>query len=99
MLPPNPYLQMSVSPGCVSFFCAVCLLEQTRGKSVSSPAILTLRATGLLARWLRCRRNGYGRRLRLLLFGLLFTKTLLLASLTLELLLVLAQAVLLLPGL
>jgi hypothetical protein len=37
--------------------------------------------------------------MRLLPFGLLFTKTLLLASLTLKLTLVLAQAVLLLPGL
>src|SRR5207244_4393772 len=28
--------------GCVSFFCAVCLLEQARGKGVSPPAILSL---------------------------------------------------------
>ncbi len=37
--------------------------------------------------------------MRLLPFGLVFKKTLLLTDLTLELLLVLAQAVLLLPGL
>ena len=60
---------------------------------MSSPAILTLRATGLLARWLRCRRNGQGRWVRLLPLGLLFTKTLLLASLTLQVLLALSQAV------
>ncbi len=66
---------------------------------MSSPAILTLRATGLLARWLWRRRNGYGRRLRLLLFGLLFTKTLLLLGATFQVVLALTQAVLLLPGL
>jgi hypothetical protein len=85
--------------GCVSFFCAVCLLEHTRGKGVSSPAILSLGTTSLLACRLCCCQNRQGRWLRLLAFSLLFTKTLLLASLTLEVLLALPQAVLLLPGL
>src|SRR5438045_3736197 len=56
-------------------------------------------APGLLACGLWCRRNGQGRRMRLLAFGLLFTKTLLLTGLTLEVALPLAQALLLLPGL
>jgi hypothetical protein len=85
--------------GCVSFFCAVCLLEHARGKGVSTPSILSLGAPSLLACRLWCRRNRQGRRMRLLVCGLLFTKTLLLAGPTLEVVLVLTQAVLLLPGL
>jgi pimeloyl-ACP methyl ester carboxylesterase len=36
-------------------FCAACLLEHTRRKSVSPPAILTLHTPGLLACRFRCR--------------------------------------------
>ncbi len=64
-----------------------------------SPAILGLGAPGFLACRLRCRWNRRGRRLGLLPFGLLLTQALLLTSLTLELVLLLTQAVLLLPGL
>ena len=84
---------------CVSFFCAVCLLEHARGKGASTPAILSLGTTGLLACRLGCWRNWYGRRLRLPAFDLLFTKTLLLTGATLQVVLALTQAMLLLPGL
>ncbi len=43
--------------GCVSFFCAVRMLEQARGKGVSSPAILSLGTPSLLACRLGYRRN------------------------------------------
>src|SRR5712671_6531399 len=76
--------------GCVSFFCAVRLLEHTRGKGLPSPTILSLGAPGLLACRLRCRRNRQGRRVSLLPCGLLLKQALLLMGLTLELLLVLA---------
>ena len=85
--------------GCVSFFCAVRLLEHARGKGASSPAILSLGTTSLLACRLWCWRNGYGRRIHLPAFGLLLANTLLLTGQTLVVALVLAQAVLLLPGL
>src|SRR6266704_2855851 len=85
--------------GCVSFFCAVCLLEQTRGKGLPPPAILSLGTPSLLACGLGCRRNRHGRWLHLLTCSLPFTKTLLLTSLTLEMALVPTQAMLLLPGL
>ena len=62
---------------------------------MSPPAILGLCAPSLLG----CRRRRRGRWSGLLPCGLVLKKTLLFARLTLELLLVLAQAVLLLPGL
>ena len=66
---------------------------------MSTPPILSFRASSLLACGLWCRWNRHGRRLRLLAFGLVFTKLLLLVGLTPEVVLVLTQAVLLLPGL
>ena len=85
--------------GCSSFFCATRLLGHARGKGLPSPAILSLRAPGLLACRLWCRRNGQARRMGLLPFGLVLKQALLLTGLTLEVALVLTQAVLLLPGL
>jgi len=61
--------------------------------------MLSLGAPGFLACRLRYRRHGRGRRVDLLPFGLLLKQTLLLTCLTLELLLLLAQALLVLPGL
>src|SRR6266849_1579686 len=81
--------------GCVSFFCAACLLEHARREGMSPPAILGLCAPSLLG----CRRRRRGRWRGLLPCGLVLKKTLLFARLTLELLLVLTQAVLLLPEL
>src|SRR2546429_96489 len=69
---------------CGSYFCAACLLEHAMRNGLPPPAILRLGAPSLLACRLRCRRNGMGRWLRLLAFGLLFTKTLLLTGLTRE---------------
>src|SRR5260370_35750076 len=86
-------------PECVSFVCVARLLEQARGKGVWPPAILGLGAPGLLVCRLRCRRGRRERRMRLLPFGLLLNKALLLADPTFELALVLAPAQLLLPGL
>src|SRR5260221_7943987 len=98
MLALTRFCERLVRCGCVSFFWFSCLLEHARGKGLSAPTILSLGAPDLLA-CRRRRRNGQGRRMRLLPFGLVFKKTLLLADLPLELVLVLAQAVLLLPGL
>jgi len=84
---------------CGSFFCAACLFEHTRGKGLPSPAILSFGPPDFLMCGLGSRRNRHRRRLRLLPFDLLLTHTLLLTSLTPEVLLVPTQAVLLLPRL
>src|SRR6266566_3435016 len=80
-------------------FCAVCLLEHARRNGLPSPTILGLSPASLLWCRLRCRRDGQRRWVRLLAFGLLLTKPLLLTGLTLQVVLALTQAVLLLPSL
>src|SRR5437870_3260570 len=85
--------------GCGSIFCAVCLFEQTRGKGLSAPTILSRCASSFLTGRLGCRSDQQGRRLALLVLALLLTHPLLLMGLTLELALLQAQALLLLPEL
>ena|SRR5438874_11277691 len=85
--------------GCGSNFCADRLFQHAWGKGLSAPTILSRCASSFLRGRLGCRSDRQGRRLALLVFPLLLRHPLLLTGLPLELALLQAQALLLLPEL